>query len=140
MTSILDSAVSIEICVEPRYFEDAYVNGVKESVDQPTIFGFDGDDRWCVSIDLETGCIDNWSPNQNAVVHYKVCDQGEYWLCDSEMDRIAKWNGEYVPSQFLCHGDDSEGWGDYIIMSIDTDGMIKSYIAPKIDPSEWDII
>lgn len=70
-----------------------------------------------------------------ARIHYKVCDAGEYWLADSHGNKSHKWNGYYVPNRFLCHGD--EGYGDYIIMNVGTDGRIEGYRKPIIDAEKW---
>ena len=61
----------------------------------------------------------------------KVCDQGEYWLLDSERKRVAKWGGDYVPDDFLCHGD--RGYGDYIIFKVGADGVIAKWRAPEVE-------
>ena len=66
----------------------------------------------------------------NADVHFKVCDQGEYWLLDDDSERVARWAGFYVPDEFLCHGD--EGYGDYIIFKVGADGRIEGWAKPEI--------
>lgn len=124
----------IEVEAEVRYWEDASVNGVPEDNDKPTIFGVVGN-LWKVKIDLLDGIIQDWPENTEASIHYKVCDQGEYWLLDDLGNRIAKWEGSYVPNDFLCHGD--EGYGDYIIFDVAVGGGIVAYQKPEIDPEQW---
>ena len=101
-----------------RYWEDATVNGVEDEDGEliPCRFG----DRWKPIIDIETGIILNWEIDITAKVHYKVCDDGEYWLMDENDYQITKAKGYYVPD-FL--GD----MGDYIILEIDKTGLIKDW-------------
>lgn len=127
-------ATYIEVEAEVRYWEDATVNGTPEDNDKPTIFGVVGN-LWKVRIELSDGIIVDWPEGMEASVHYKVCDQGEYWLLDTSGKRVAKWKGHYVPGDFLCHGD--EGYGDYIILEVAIGGGIVGYEQPEIDPEQW---
>ena len=85
-----------------------------------------------------TGAIVGWPPGLTARIHYKVCDCGEYWLGDAAGNRIAKWAGDYVPSRFLCHG--GEGYGDYIILTINGDGAIDGYRRPDVREGDWTLL
>jgi hypothetical protein len=131
---ILENATHIEAEAGVRYWDDASVNGVQEGEDTPTIPLRKGD-AWCPRIRLADGVVGDWPAGTTAETHYKVCDAGIYWLTDATGARLAKWGGYYVPDDFLCHGD--EGFGDYIILSIDADGRIANYNAPTIDADEW---
>jgi len=126
----------IEVEAGVRYWEDATVNGLDEDNDAPTIFGADGE-TWKVRIKLATGKVEGWPTGMIADVHYKVCDAGVYYLTDEQGNRLRKWNGYYVPNDFLCPND--EGYGDYIIMEIDGDGMIADWSEPEIDKTEWSV-
>lgn len=117
-----------------RYWEDAMVNGV---VDE------DGDlipgrmlDEWRITIELATGKVLNWPTGTMADVHYKVCDDGHYWLADASGTKIAKYRSDYVPDEYLCHGDN--GYGDYIILKIGGNGQIANYQRPPFDPDRWE--
>lgn len=134
MTSIIDTATHIDVEAEPRYWDDARVNGVVDE-DGTLIPGRAGD-LWVARIELATGIIVGWPNGTTAKLHYKVCDAGEYWLSDRDGHRIAKWDGCYVPDKFLCHGDD--GFGDYIILTVDGTGAILGYRRPVIDPDRWE--
>lgn len=126
--------VFIEVAAAVRYWEDAKINGVQSAENgegTPLKTGF----FWKPVIKIETGEIKDWPQGVTMDVHYKVCDAGEYWLQDSGGNRIAKWEGDYVPSAFLCHGDN--GYGDYIILKIDAAGQIESYTRPVVDDREW---
>lgn len=123
----------IEVDAEVRYWEDACVNG-EEDVDGtliPLRFG----DCWKIAIRLKDGLITNWPQGVEASIHYKVCDAGLYWLQDETGERIAKWNGHYVPTDFLCVGDN--GFGDYIIFKVSGDGKIIGWEAPPVDKDQW---
>lgn len=130
------TAKYLEVDAEVRYWEDATVNGV-EDTNGDLIPGRDGD-SWKIFIDLSQGTIEDWPIGTTADIHYKVCDAGLYWLANDSKKRIATWNGVYVPTYFLCHGPNSNGYGDYIILKIDTDGKIIGYRKPSIDEEEWD--
>ena len=118
---------------EVRYWEDANINGI-EDVDGSLVPFRDGA-VWKPTINLQTGKVVDWPKGTFARFHYKACDQGEYWLVDKDKVKLAKWNGSYVPDSFLCFG--ANGYGDYIVFSVDTDGLIKDYKQPKIDTEDW---
>ncbi len=126
----------IEVVAEVRYWEDATVNGVAD-IDGLLIPLREGV-LWKPVIRLEDGHVQDWPEGTTADIHYKVADQGEYWLLDAQRARIAKWDGAYVPDAFLCHGDD--GYGDYIILRIGGDGMVEGWTTPPIREAMWPAI
>ncbi len=126
-------AAYIEVSAEVRYWEDATINGVQDE-DGSLVPLRDGD-LWKPVIRLADGVIMDWPEGTTADIHYKVCDQGEYWLQDENRQRVAKWAGYYVPDSFLCHGDD--GFGDYIIFKVGPDGAIEGWRTPEIKPAPW---
>lgn len=132
----LSEATHIEVEAEVRYWEDASVNGVDDE-DGSRIFGRQGD-LWKVRIELTDGIVQDWPAGDWAQIHYKVCDQGLYWLTDASGNRLAKWRGHYVPDDFLCHG--SEGFGDYIILNVEVGGGIAGYRMPLINPEQWEVL
>jgi len=105
-----------------RYWEDASVNGVDD--ENGDLIPCKVGDTWKPIIDLETGIIINWEKGKEANIHYKVCDAGEYWLQDKNGEKIVKAKGYYVPD-FLAIGD--SGFGDYIIMKVDKEGLINNW-------------
>lgn len=123
----------IEVDAEVRYWEDARINGAEDT--DGSLIPLRTGSRWTPVIRLEDGRIEGWPEGVVARIHYKVCDQGEYWILDSEKRRIARWAGDYVPDEYLCHGD--HGYGDYIIFSVRGDGVIEKYRQPTICPEEW---
>lgn len=139
MTHRIEAAASgeathIEVQAGVRYWEDASVNGVQEDDDAPTV-PLRNDKCWCPRIRLVDGVVEGWPAGVTADIHYKVCDEGEYWLTDADSNRLSKWKGHYVPNDFLCP--DDEGYGDYIIMTIGGDGSIANWAMPEIDPEDW---
>lgn len=113
-----------------RYWEDATLNG-KEDTDGeiPLRKG----DTWDITIDLESGTIENWTKGVTASVHYKVCDAGEYELIDLD-GNIAAEKQCYVPS-FLAPK--KSGYGDYVIMDIDENGYIDGWNVSSYDLQDY---
>jgi hypothetical protein len=126
----------IEVSAAVRYWEDAEINGVSDELG--TLTPLKEGDLWKPRICLATGKVENWPSGVHADIHFKVCDAGQYWLTHEDGKRFAKWNGDYVPDDFLCVND--SGYGDYIIMKIGVDGMIEDWKEPVIDPQEWETI
>lgn len=127
------NAKYIEVKAGVRYWEDATINGVEDEEGDLTPFRVG--DCWCPVIELATGIIQDWPKNMVAGIHFKICDDGEYWILDENKNRIGKWNGDYVPNKFLCHGDN--GYGDYIVFDVDKDGKIIGYKTPMVSQGEW---
>ena len=105
-----------------RYWEDASVNGVDD--ENGNLMPCVEIDRWKPIIDIETGIIINWERGKTADIHYKVCDDGEYWLRDEQGNNIVKAKGYYVPD-FLAI--DDSGFGDYIIIKVNKEGLINNW-------------
>lgn len=125
----------LKVSAKVRHWEDANLGGVP--YDRAEFPGRAGD-MWNVYIELETGKVLDWPEGMESNIYFKVCDEGQYWITDKNFERIAKWNGEYVPDTFLCFGDN--GYGDYIIMNIDKTGHIVNYNEPEVDPEEWEAL
>ncbi|WP_286969428.1 hypothetical protein [Algoriphagus sp.] len=104
-----------------RYWEDATVNGIEDI--EGNLIPFRDGDYWCPTIDLETGIIKDWPQGKTAEVHYKVCDDGEYWLVADDGFEL-KYPGDYVPNILDIDG---ESYGDYIILNIDENGQIADW-------------
>lgn len=132
--SRISNATSIVVRAGVRYWEDATVNGAEDT--DGTLIPFRAGEYWCPIIDLADGRVHDWPQGMTASIHYKVCDDGKYWLAGSDGVIVAKWAGFYVPDEFLCHG--SNGYGDYIIFDVNADGFIEKYRAPSICDGEWD--
>lgn len=105
-----------------RYWEDATVNGVEDEAG--TLIPCKDGDIWKPIIDIEAGQITNWIKGVTASIHYKICDDGSYYLIDDKGETVLSIEGDYVP-QCLCPKE--RGYGDYIIMDISEDGMIDRW-------------
>lgn len=113
---------TLQVKAGVRYWEDATIDGV-EDVDgnlTPCRVG----DYWCPSIDVETGIILNWEKGKTASTHFKICDDGSYYLVDDKENIVLSIEDDYVPS-ILCPK--RSGYGDYIIMDIDENGKINNW-------------
>lgn len=119
----------LQVSAGVRYWDDGTINGEcrEDGFDTPCKDG----DRWKPIIKLETGEIVNWDKGNKAEMHYKICDDGLYTLIDDKGEVVKTIDG-YVPS-LMCPKEN--GYGDYIIMDIDEDGMIQDW---KCDLSDFD--
>lgn len=90
--------------------------------------GSSRDDRWDVTVRVDTGRIINWPAGRTGEVHMKVCDGGNYTLFDGSGDAVALIFEDYVP---WCV---PEG-ADYIGMTIGPDGTVAEW-AKSCTP-EW---
>lgn len=130
-----------------RYWEDAKVNGVRDTdlyesngVGKPLMpcavqikekpdYNIHSDHyRWRPLIDIETGQIVNWEQGFYANVHYKVCDDFTCYILNGNNEVVYEYD-DYVPS-IMCPAD--EGYGDYIIMDIDEKGFIQKWDKEQI--------
>lgn len=126
------AAKYIKVSAGVRYWEDAKLNGVEDIEGK---IPFRAGDYWLPIIDLETGAVVDWPQGTEARIHYKVCDDGEYWLLNEHRQRIAKWKSYYVPDDILCVGEN--GFGDYIIFTIGADGRILNWAKPPLNNDDW---
>ena len=111
----------IEVFAKVRYWEDAKVNGTEDTEGRLIPCKIQG--AWRPRINIETGKVVNWTKGIKASIHYKVCDAGEYKLQDEYANTKLSYEG-YVP-KCLCPNEN--GYGDYIIMDIDENGLIKDW-------------
>lgn len=133
-SSALFSPLRLLVSTEVRYWEDAEINGTGDT-EEGTLIPLKVGNLWKTSIELETGRVLEWPQGTTADIHYKVCDQGEYWLEDAEGKRL-KWRGHYVPNDLLAIGDD--GYGDYIILKISAEGIIEGWPTPRLRSEDWE--
>ena len=106
-----------------RHWEDTEVNGEPDTENGDNIPCVNEERDWCPLIEIDTGKIINWEIGKTADIHYKVCDDGKYTLLDQNKDEIKSIEG-YVISD-LAIGE--RGFGDYIIMTIDENGIIENW-------------
>lgn len=132
-SSALFSPLRLLVSAEARYWEDAEINGTSD--EDGMLIPLKVGDLWNPTIELATGRVMEWPQGTTADIHFKVCDQGEYWLEDAEGKRL-KWRGDYVPNDLLSIGDN--GYGDYIIMKISAEGIIEGWPTPRLRSEDWE--
>jgi len=134
-----DEPPKVIIDAQPRYPENATVNGEEEDNDNPKMpllsnGGIEYGEqvwKWHLEIDMHTGKIAGWPEGTTAKVWYKVCD-----MCKVSIAGMKPYDG-YVPN-FLSI--DGSGYGDYIYITIGPDGTIKNWSesAVKAWRKEWE--
>lgn len=134
MSDLQTKAAYIEVDAGVRYWEDSTVNGVEDADGELIPFRYGK--RWKPCIRLADGYVMDWPAGTTADVHYKVCDDGLYRLCDANLAPLTEWLDNYVPDRFLCHG--GTGYGDYIIFKVGGDGFIQGYRRPAVDSESWE--
>lgn len=117
--------VTLQVDVEPRYWEDAVIDGVAETDADPRMPMRNGS-LWQFDVDLATGVVRGWPAGVSARSHYKVCDAGIYRLLDAGGRVVAEKAG-YAPNMLS-----SGNGGDYVIAKIGPDGMIEGW-EPDLD-------
>lgn len=142
------NVTTIEVDTAVRYWEDSYINGFPD-IDLYEVKGegkpkmpcaekvkkelekciYSDHWRWRPIIDIESGKILNWEQGVEANVHYKVCDEFACTIKDREGNCVVDYE-DYVP-KFMCPKE--EGWGDYIIMDINTDGYIQGWQTSLVE-------
>lgn len=120
---------TLDVSAGVRYWEDGIVNGVEDT--EGKLIPCRKGDMWAPVIDLQTGVIQDWPAGVKADIHYKVCDAGVYILRDAEGNEVTKKEG-YVPAMLSPGGD---GYGDYIIMTVDGNGQIENW---EVDLEEFE--
>ncbi len=106
-----------------RYWEDTEINGEQDSDNGDNIPCKKGG-LWRPEIDIDSGRILNWEIGKNAKVHYKVSDCCGWEIRDNDGNIVVSQEDGYVPDS-LCP--EENGYGDYIIMDIDENGMIDKW-------------
>lgn len=114
-------ATFLKVQAGVRYWEDATVNGVEDN--EGDLIPLRDGDYWCPKININSGVILNWPVGIIADIHYKVCDDGTYTVLNDKMEVLVTIDG-YVPNTMCPEGG---GFGDYIIMKVDSLGKIKDW-------------
>jgi hypothetical protein len=120
-TEIEQDIKTLHISAGVRYWEDATVNGVEDT--EGTLIPCRNGENWQPIIDVDSGTIIDWPAGTEASIHYKVCDAGTYKLCNEAGDVVLEHDG-YVP-KIACP--QPNGYGDYIIMYVGSDGKIANW-------------
>jgi len=112
--------VRVEVAV--RYGEE----------DIPKDFPMRHGDTWLANIDIDNGCVLGWPYGHKGNLSMKVCDEGSYYLYDSDWNQVLSIENDYVPNSLI-----PGKYGDYIDLHIDENGTITNW--PK-KPSIEDFI
>ena len=106
----------IKLSLPVRYDDD----------DMPFDFPFRTGDLWEVTVDIDTGKIQEWPEGVEHDLSMKVCDCGTYALyeiCENGTPRhVACIEEDYVP-----HGVVPGKYGDYVELDIKGDGTIANW-------------
>ena len=129
MPNVEHKGFRLKVDAGVRYWEDAQINGM-DTPEDGAGFPCKNGDRWQPVIDIDSGRIINWMTGVVANVHFKICDDGCYYLLDANDNTIAEIIDDYVP-RILCPKEN--GYGDYIIMDIDKNGFIKDFDKTVVD-------
>ena len=105
-----------------------YVGG--DDGDIPADFPLLKGNDWRAIVNMDSGKIEDWPVGEYREMHVKVCDAGIYTLYDDKGEPIAERDG-YVP-----HGVVPGAYGDYVILSIDENGVITNW-PKKPDISDF---
>jgi hypothetical protein len=115
-------AKKLKVDAGVRYWEDATVDGVDDETGD--LIPFKNGDRWQPIIDIEKGLIIDWPKGTIASIHYKICDDGSYFLLDDKDNVVLSIEDDYVPKILAPEGG---GFGDYIIITVDENGLIAKW-------------
>ena len=129
----LSEIKTLKIDAGVRYWEDAIFNDLVANEDGSNT-PFKHGDYWTLQVNVKTGEIINWPIGTYADIHYKVCDNGSYYLIGEDGKVIYSLESEYVPS-CLCPLEN--GFGDYIIFKVDQFGKIEGWMFDESDLKEF---
>lgn len=100
--------------------------GVDQEDVLENLTGYNKDNEEVVwDIDIKTGVVQNWN-GKEVGLYDKLCDSGTYELVYD--NKVIHSIDGYVPD-FCCIGE--EGYGDYISMSVNSDGSINDWNYEK---------
>ena len=120
-------ATHLKCQIGVRYWEDGKVDGKEDSYGE--LIPLRNGDMWNITINLETGEVQNWPKGTKVETYYKVCDDGVYTLLDQDGKELLAHEG-YVPKALQIN---DEGYGDYIIITINEDGLIENWDAESLN-------
>lgn len=98
--------------------------------DMPESFPFRDGEWWSVTVDIDTGKIQDWPKGWAYDLYMKVVDGGTYRLLDANRD-LVKEISDYVP-----HGVVPGEFGDYVDLKINSSGKIANW-PKKPDVDAW---
>lgn len=119
-TDVADSEVQAQLpCMKEITYKKYRIWTGKETIEKRV--------DWCPVIDVNEGKVLDWPEGFILKTHFKVCDQGVYVYSNyDETEQIVSTDCDeyYVPSWL---DDCNDGFGDYLIITINGDGTIKDW-------------
>ncbi|QHS09059.1 hypothetical protein [Sinimarinibacterium sp. NLF-5-8] len=131
----IQNAFYAKAIATPLFWEDSTFNDME---DDPAGSAFPLPRKgaaFMILIRLHDGKIMGWPLGMTARLHYKVCDEGEYFLLDERMNTLAQWDGAYVPETIF--DPDDCGYGDYVSLDIDDSGFVERWRHPQLNRDDW---
>ncbi len=125
---------TLQVKAGVRYWEDSEINGSADTENGENVPCKKGE-LWTPEIEINTGKIMNWKQGVKAEIHYKVCDCCGWELKDEKGEVVLSAEDGYVPSTLSPK---ERGYGDYIIMDIDENGIIQNWKFDSRDFQEED--
>lgn len=114
---------TLVVKAQVRYWEDSEINGESDTEKGDNVPCKIGN-IWNPEIDIETGVILNWEKGKTADIHYKICDCCGFELKDEKGNVVHSEEDGYVPETLSPK---ERGYGDYIIMDVDSEGKINNW-------------
>lgn len=152
-SSVNINRINVEAHV--RYWTDCRINGQEFDEDDPNVTsdmikdlltrwdpksetGLVAGDKLILNIDPDSGKVMNYWGEREIEMFFKVCDECS-WNATTRKHNgpdprnwydevVVEEEEDYVPD-FLSL--DDEGYGDYILITIDKDGFIKEWPSPN---------
>ena len=116
--------------------EESFTSNLRGDDGQEVLPGLDSAKaRWRVTIDLQSGQIQDWPKDVHASISFKVRDECSIVLQDANGAGLATYEG-YVPV-ILSPAD--EGYGDYMFMRVNQNGFIEDWDPELIEDIMEDI-
>lgn len=122
------NATKLIVSAGVRYWEDSTINGVDDEAGD--LIPCRNGDCWCPEIDIDKGIVINWEKGKTANIHFKVCDMFSCNIVTEDGKIIGGIDEDYVPNIMSPGG---SGYGDYIIMKVDDEGLIDGWDANLIN-------
>jgi hypothetical protein len=92
--------------------------------DLPKDFPLRKGNKWIVTIDIDTGIIEDWKQGTSGRVFLKVRDEGKYYLLNEKKEIVNSQKEGYVPNKLIPPKD---GFGDYIDLGVNEQGEITNW-------------
>ena len=86
------------------------------------------DPCFSMKINVDTGEVVGWPKDTAMNIYWKIVDEGLYQYLDKDDNIIFEYDG-YVPGELAI---EDSGYGDYVILNIDSNGFIENWNPTKV--------